>query len=247
MQRSTKRQRLEYPLSWMDCDSIEAVVLVQGPKLFADNKSTLSSLSSNVHSRKNSNDDMIIRTPMASPNVGELFLERFQIEIVNRFRYTLSSQIRLLHENDSIEAIKKYRSVLKKRVLVGINACTRHFEWCLKVMETDCNNMKSSPLEERPLLLVLATDVMPPTIMAHLPVLANRFSPPIQIFLLPGKSSSIDLGKILGTKKVAALLFTSQRNIFVDDELKMNDDRVHRAVDSFVEFMLQKLGGQKIY
>jgi ribosomal protein L7Ae-like RNA K-turn-binding protein len=194
----TKRQRLENPPSWMDCE-------------------TLSSVAAPFETP--------IRTPLVSQLTKEIFIERFQKEILVRFHYSLSNQM-LVEPPSSLEDVMSQRTVLKKRILVGTNACTR-------ALEAAVYGKGSSPL-----LLVLAADLNPPTILAHTPVLAKQTRVPI--LLLPGLASA-ELGKALGTKKVAIMCFQPHVPIYRGDLVERD---VHGAVDSFVDFMLQKLQGK---
>jgi ribosomal protein L7Ae-like RNA K-turn-binding protein len=167
-----------------------------------------------------------IRTPLVSQLTKEIFMDRFQKEIVSRFQFSLSSQLRG-DDPTSLQDVKSRRTVLKQRILVGTNACTRALESAV---------YSSKGLS--PLLLIVAADLNPPTILAHIPVLAKQTHVPI--LLLPGRAS-FELGKALGTKKVAILCFQPHEPV---DEATEAEEEVHGAVDSFVEFMLQKLQAQ---
>jgi ribosomal protein L7Ae-like RNA K-turn-binding protein len=198
MSRPTKRQRLENPPSWMDCETLESVAApFETP----------------------------IRTPLVSQLTKEIFMDRFQKEIVSRYQFSLSSQLRG-DDPSSLQEVKSRRTVLKQRILVGTNACTRALE----------SAVFSKGLS--PLLLVVAADLHPPTILAHIPVLAKQTRVPI--LLLPGRAS-FELGKALGTKKVAILCF--QPHVPVHEATEAEEE-VNGSVDSFVDFMLQKLNVQ---
>jgi ribosomal protein L7Ae-like RNA K-turn-binding protein len=164
-----------------------------------------------------------IHTPVVSQLTKEIFLERFQKEILSRFHFSLSSQLRV-ESDSSVEDAKIIRAVLKRRILVGTNACTR-------ALEASAYSQGVAPL-----LTVLAEDVQPPTILAHIPVLAKQSNVPI--LLLADWRASFELGKLLGTRKVAILCFQSQVPVNPGTLL---EQQVHGAVDSFAEFMLQKL------
>jgi ribosomal protein L7Ae-like RNA K-turn-binding protein len=167
----------------------------------------------------------ILKTPVASVLTKEIFFDRFQKEILKPFRFTLSSQLQIL-EGESLEQVKQRRSLLQHRMVCGINAVTRMLEAAI---------YSKGPV---PLLLVLTTDVYP-SVTAHLPILAQQIRVPI--LLLPGVQSSAELGKLLGTKNVAALAFVSHHDV-----CKMNDDegKVHAAVDSLANFVRGKLASK---
>lgn len=199
MYRATKRQRLEHPTSWMDCDSIETVVAA--PSI----------------SRS------FVTTPLASEITKEIFFERFKKEILTRFGFSLSSQIMILND-EPLENAKERRNLLKQRMQVGINSCTRALEAAV---------YGKAPA---PLLLVLNSDVHPTAVTSHLPILAQQSRVPV--LLLPGNSSSSELGNILGTKKIAALAFVPHVSVYQESE---EAKRVHTAVDSFVDFVRGKI------
>jgi hypothetical protein len=56
-----------------------------------------------------------IRTPLASQLTKEIFIERFQKEIVSRFQFSLSSQLRV-DDTLSLQDVKSRRTVLKQRI-----------------------------------------------------------------------------------------------------------------------------------
>jgi ribosomal protein L7Ae-like RNA K-turn-binding protein len=235
MIRSTKRQRLEHPTSWMDCESIE--VVVNAPVVVGAD-----SIETSKNHDDNSKHDRVLRIPAASIHLTELFFERFQVEILKRYRYSLSSQIRIFEEDDEdiIRTIKRDRSILQQRIKIGINSCTRVLEALLRQNENDTS---IEGTKQTAMLLVLTTDIKPPTIQAHLPVLASQVSPPVPIMLLSGSSSSSEFGKLLGTKNVSAVVFLSQ-NRAEDDQATVREEetkQVHFAVDSFVDYVRRKI------
>jgi ribosomal protein L7Ae-like RNA K-turn-binding protein len=118
-------------------------------------------------------------------------------------------------ESSSSAAATK-RKLLKARLLVGTNQCSRALE---------AAQAGTSPI---PSLMVLSRDIYPPTMLAHAPVLACKLS--IPLLLLPGKASS-ELGKVLGTKKTSIMLFLPS---------KESGDAL-RAIDSFIEFVIQQI------
>jgi ribosomal protein L7Ae-like RNA K-turn-binding protein len=191
MQRPTKRQRIECPPSWMDCETISAVPYLNS----------------------------IIRTPVASQVTKEIFLERLEKEIVKRFRFSLSSAQHKLHEDD--ETSKKRRNLLRKRIQIGTNACTQALQ----------------KQQQQPRLVVVAGSNAPPAIvLAHIPVLTRQQKVPL--LLLPATAQEV--GKVLGTKRVVILTFLGRQD---DEDATTSDDdeQVHDAVDSFVDFMRLKV------
>lgn len=197
MFRRTKRQRLEHPTCWMDCESIAAVPM---PYL---------------------EPEFILKSQVATVVTKEIIFDRIRKEIVEPFRYSLSSKMKIL-EGESLEGVKARRSWLRKRIICGTNAVARVLEAAVNCKE------KSAPL-----LLLLMIDAHP-SLMSHLPILAQQCRVPL--LLLPG--TSVELGKMMGTKKVAALAFVPHHAVF---KVPNDESRVHAAVDSLVEFVRGKI------
>ena len=130
-----------------------------------------------------------------------------------------------------MDIIKAAKAVVKKRLVAGTNQCTR-------ILEAAVSN--SGPV---PSLILLARDVRPPTILAHLPFLCRQLGVPI--LLLPGKASS-DLGRVLGTKTVSVLLFCPMPTESLNHEplehtLTPHVHKCHQHIDSYVHFARSKL------
>jgi ribosomal protein L7Ae-like RNA K-turn-binding protein len=104
------------------------------------------------------------------------------------------------------------KALVKSRIKLGTNECTRALE---------STGTKAE-------LIILCRDLHPPTILAHIPYLAKNTS----IFLLPGRAS-FELGKVLGTKKVAIMVFLQRPEDASEQE--------HDRIDSLVAFLKQKI------
>lgn len=113
--------------------------------------------------------------------------------------------------------------LLKMRMIVGTNQCTRALESAM------------AGAGPAPALVVLAKDLHPPTILAHILLLAKQKVAPI--LLLPGRAS-VELGKILGTKKVG--IFIMLPSVAADKESDIRSG-YHKDIDSFIEFVKAKL------
>lgn len=187
----------------------------------------------------------------------DIVLNRFQKEIVERFHWnhrpfvessttrrkaitkgTISSG---RSKEDNAEATQQ-RNVLSEivhsRLCIGTNQCTRVLE---RAVGNSC--------VPRPLLIMLARDVRPPHMLAHIPVLAKHLSVPL--ILLSGKTS-VDLGAVLGIKLCAIALFlpraedTSNRaggDITQDAKTIL---RYHQDIDSFIEYAKSKIPQSKL-
>ena len=165
-----------------------------------------------------------LQSPIASQLLKEIFFDRFQKEILEPFHFSLSSQLQVDNATASLNDMKQCRSILKQRILVGTNACTR-------ALEAACAH-KGTP----PRLLVVASDVTPATILVHVMVLCHQHQ--IPILVLPGPATSIELGQLLGTKKVSILAFLPHAGVYPGTTLQCH---VHAAVDSFVDFVKSKI------
>lgn len=207
MFRPTKRQRLECPPSCLDIETLQTVPTI--PSLVSP--------------------PALIRTDLASQLAKELFLERFQKEVVIPFRYSLSSQLQI---DTNLEDAMRRRELLKQRIPVGTNACTR-------VLEAASYEKGPAPI----LLVVAAEGIKPPTMLLHIPVLARQLRVPL--LLLPGEASAEELGKLLGIKRVAILAFLPHINIYREGTPAVEAE-LHSAVNSFVEFVRTKVPGCEV-
>lgn len=97
---------------------------------------------------------------------------------------------------------------------------------------------KTSIVSKKISLCILARDVRPPTILAHIPYLCQQLGVPI--LLLPGKASH-DLGSILGGRKVSVLLFRERPDETMAGTGANTDKRHHDKIDSYIEFAKSKL------
>lgn len=172
-----------------------------------------------------------------------------------------STQIR--GGNKKLEAQSHHRSnplleLWKERIVLGTNQCTRILERTMGGSGTTENNDASHTIQKAvlPSLIVLARDVYPPTMLAHVPVLARRYD--IPLLLLPGRAS-VELGKAMGLKRTSVLLFLPRKTTTeicsemastkstngkeqakLDESIGIQDDVAglhHARFDSFVDFI----------
>lgn len=191
-----------------------------------------------------------IQTPLASTLTKEILLERLKKEIVDRFDLKLSVPRDYQHvvtktgklqgkRQDSKE--KKKRQInqdpkmilLRSRMVLGVNQCTRELETTLvrsRVTSSD------DTLFGSPALILLGRDLYPPTILSHIPLMAQETNTPI--LLLPG-NASVELGTTLGIPRVGIVLF--RRNASRNNELSMDDAKLHAQIDSFIDFIKSKV------
>jgi ribosomal protein L7Ae-like RNA K-turn-binding protein len=206
--RPSKRQRKEQPPSWLENESLACVASPSG---------------------------RIIHTKVASVKDKEVFLDRLKKEIIRPFfgfqkgknkRKNVQVPAALLnHPNKDQKGQQAQKlandAILKRRIVMGTNECTRALE-----------NSTSGKVP-RPSLIVLARDIYPPTILAHVPVLAASHSKSpdssVPILLLPGKASK-ELGDLFGTKHVSVLLFLP-KNSTAKDITMAGGDNDDNAVD----------------
>jgi hypothetical protein len=181
----------------------------------------------------------------------EIILDRLLKEIVNNFHFTLSPKRINTHErlrSDKLRSENKYidscdqevmKKVLRSRFRIGINSCTRTLERVFhNYRDTNQNatlgDTNSSKLDIIPDLVILARDIRPPNILAHVPYFCSLLKVPI--LLLPGRASA-DIGKVLGGKSVSVAMFLKRSDDQMDDEVSI---RCHRIIDSFVVFAKSK-------
>jgi len=138
-------------------------------------------------------------------------------------------------KQDNVVEVKapSMHSIVKSRLVVGTNQCTRALERAVARR----NNPDEIDDVVMPSLIFLARDVRPPTILAHIPVLARVLD--IPIMLLPGKASS-DMGKSLGANKVSILVFLSCSPRIATHEMVQKIQDCHSGIDSYIEFAKSK-------
>lgn len=117
------------------------------------------------------------------------------------------------------------------RIRLGTNQCTLFLERAMRMQE--------SP----PLLILLARDIRPPHMLAHIPALAKQLS--IPLLLLSGNTSK-ELGAILGMKLCSIVLFLSHDKEKIQCDKDTHDTvgmiaRYHNDIDSFIEYAKSKI------
>lgn len=156
-------------------------------------------------------------------------MERFQKEIIDRFHFSMSSQL-TVDEGMTVEDAKRRRQLLRQRIPVGMNACTR-------VLEAACAGKGPAPT-----LIVVAGDGLAiPTMLTHVPVISQRLQVPL--LLLPGQATSAELGRCLGLRKATILCFQPSsgcQGYRGNTSIRMEAE-IHAAVHSFVDFMRTKV------
>lgn len=240
MIRPTKRQRFECPPSWLDCATLQAV-----PTAATSTTNTKSQLTD-----ASRDDDGMLRTPMASPTTKDIFLDRLRKEVVDKYKFSAATPKTMTATgggtavgsnkdssdgnataNDSAHSQQRIRRLLRRRIAIGLNECTRALESAVgrqpHVRGTTMNHRHLDPTEatsevgvsaidgrvesvDVPLLIVVAAEGMRPSPlpMVHLPVLARELGVPL--LLLPDASTRRELGRILGIKSASILTFLSR-------------------------------------
>ena len=160
-----------------------------------------------------------VETVLASSTTADIFLVRLEKEILRPFGFSVSSQIRVYPDGLELHTIKAYRGILQQRVRVGLNEVGEE----LKKHVQGCLNAKPS-------LVVMTNDINPPATAAHIPLLCHIGNVP---FLLLPLSSHV-LGKLLGVRRASVMMFRTV-------DRGTSEQRVHDAVDSFVQFMTGKI------
>jgi len=196
--------------------------------------------------------------------VKDILLERFKIEIINKYKYTVSKKMCNNRKPNTPRKKKKRQSVkdtsntteddlnqrsypspqqsiIHQRIIIGINQVTRLLE-------------KSAPCV--PLLIFMTQDIRPPTLVMHIPCLCKQLG--IPILLIPGNRSSLELGKIMGVKSVSilALMPRLTSNAYrkdpqidshdsIDSQRILLEDTCHSDIDSFIQFAASKVPPQQ--
>lgn len=144
---------------------------------------------------------------LASPVTTDIFLERFQKEIINRFMFSQSGLSRLSPDEPFADA-RHRNMLLKKRITVGFNSCTKALQsWCYSGNHDNGSNQDC--LAQTPSLVVVALDDgemqlktnssntmgAAAMLLAHIPLLAHQAGVPLLI--LPGPNASQYLTRLL--------------------------------------------------
>ena len=111
---------------------------------------------------------------------------------------------------------------------MGTNQCSRLLE------KASAAQNVSSQLSPHPSLIVLARDVYPPTMLAHIPFLAKKLDVPL--LLLPGEAS-LELGQTMSVQRVSVMMFLSSAK----DTGTSAPNKVEDSIDSFVAFIKNQL------
>jgi len=133
-------------------------------------------------------------------------------------------------------------SVVRSRFIVGINQCTRTLESAYKHKKEGQQQSGSTP-NPIPSLILLARDVRPATILAHISLYANLLN--IPTLILPGKAS-LELGKAVGIRSVAVAAFVpSERGegaSMPEEKQKQREwKETQNDVDSFIKYVVSKI------
>lgn len=206
----------------------------------------------------------MIVTPVASELTKEIFLDRFRKEIVSRYRFSLASKQPVLPCSTgnasplTDEEAQKIRPLLRARIAVGFNECTRLLEHSCAAIDKGggafptgvASPIPSSELVAPPLLMVVCAEGLRPgpTVLVHIPVLARRLKVPL--LLLPGAAADCDLGRLLQVHRATVLaLLPRSRSPTREVAANLDDgpvttpleEQMHNDVDSFVNFIVCKL------
>ena len=169
----------------------------------------------------------------------DILFDRLRIELLDKYDFFLkissSPSCEVRDERDCSTVEETQAKFLRKCLIVGTNECTRVLERATEV------GRGTEPLT--PSLVMLARDVRPPTILAHIPYLCKVLN--IPIVLLPGKASS-DAGHVFRRKRASAIVFMkggkSKEKV---DQSKIEKD-ICKKIDSYVNFVTSKIQKQEL-
>ncbi len=172
----------------------------------------------------------------------DILLERFKIELLDRCNFFArpSSSGTTKQEGMELSLEERRSEILHQCLIVGTNECTRALEMSMNKRSAKSPSSsveKSSQSHLKPSLIMLARDLRPPTILAHIPFLCKQMD--IPIVLLPGKASS-DLGKLMKRKRAAIVLFCIHDESYQGSCNKVEKDVMNR-IESFIKFARSKI------
>jgi len=142
-------------------------------------------------------------------------------------------------EEDKLEEIGQlYHETIKRRIVVGSNEVTRTLESKLQEYQNTTIQSTMEPKSNKSVIL-LARDIRPATIVAHIPVLAKQLK--IPILILPGRAS-FELGKIMGVRTVSVLFLQENKKEIEQESQKMSNKmfECNRCIDSYIDFSISK-------
>jgi hypothetical protein len=195
---------------WMDFESIESITNFSSSKDQCTNQ-------------------QIVHTSIASSTTTELFMERLQREIIEPFRYTMSTQIQLLDSDQSIHDAMDRRKVIQKRIVCGYNDVSQLLFDYAAATRTD---HKRGVLVTAPMLIVLVNPTstelsnhpqqqqqqhrtsaaaITASMVQHIPLLAHEVHVPL--LLLPTTyhvNNNNQRGEWIETSAKLATLFTGE-------------------------------------
>lgn len=200
-------------------------------------------------------NDSILKTPLASQTTKEIFMDRLQKELLIPFRYSLSSQLKIVN-GETVADVKARRSCLRQCIVCGINSVSQALHEAVQRHHSDTSTVGDEAQVLSSLcFVVLTSDVFPAgATTSQIPVLAKQLNVPI--LLLPGLQTSKELGSVMGAKSVAAMAFLPPRkkienvdfNSVVADGDSSNRStfgnpqrEIHAAIDSFASFIVGKI------
>jgi hypothetical protein len=226
----------------------------------------------------------VIRTPLASSTTRDIFFGRFRKEIIEKYGFAVpaaSSSSKAdrggaaqfakrptpdYHGNETDRTNilgDRIRQLLRQRIVVGVNECTRILELASSSAVEADNPRRDSrhrliPCSQHehpdgavclpPLLIVVAADgtrQSSPVTMTHIPVLADRLD--IPVLLLPDPSSRKELGSLLGIKSASIVVFLPpsskppSESASVESASSRQVAQAEADLDSFVDFLRNKV------
>jgi len=207
-----------------------------------------------------------IETPIVSSVDKDIIIDRLNKEILKKFRFSFSASTAKLkqnenqsryylgsnsakNDNESQEKGPKCQKIVhdskkdnltsetlvcKKRIIIGTNQCTRALEAALLKKETI------------PSLIIMARDLRPPTILAHVPVMCKVLN--VEILLLPGMAS-YELGQHFGTRTVSIIAFLPDLDVdggaLGGKTEQAQIQKCNKCINSYINFAKSKLNGEK--
>lgn len=223
----------------------------------------------------------IIHTKYPSSVDRDVVLNRFQKEIVERFQLGCYRRVRKKKRHNTAlvgkdksgvdcngstsptqgaqprnSRLLELSNIALSRICLGTNQCTCILERAMMQSKSESSYSPQFYGHRRPQLILLARDVRPPHILAHIPLLAQQLS--IPLLLLSGNTSK-EMGSLLGIQSCAIVMFLPRHEeeekedlVVVRQPLDDDDDdnhpfdmatihRYHNDIDSFINYAKSKI------
>ena len=183
-----------------------------------------------------SSTEIMVETKLASVVQKEIFLDRLQKEIVDRFDFRLQQAAPSKKKKKADGLHQSLKDDEEQQVAAANKARRRILKDCIRAGLSVCSKVLSKNNGTTIDLLVVASDFDPVHSAAHFPVLARQRN--IPLLLLP--DASIELGKVLGVRCAGVVAFTLQGAEAAtgeESDTRQQAKMIHDKLESFLSFI----------